>query len=306
MASAITYNCDPIVSEQPTAARQSATPFLLLSQNSDGGWGYAPGQHSIIEPSAAAALALRNDPEAREPYEGALAWIRAAQHRDGGWGLNPKDAQSSWQTAWALLALAYAGVDGTAVEGGTAWLLTAGPAEVGEDRPLESYNEIVEIDGSLRGWPWRPGQASWVEPTALSMLALRAMPSSEQSRACLDEAVAYLQDRRCRGGGWNVGNPMMFGKALPARAHPTAWALLALVRTAPQAIFRDDQTALLADMDRDGGALALAWGLLALAALGTQASLMAERLVALQAPNGSWNDNPYHTATAIMVLRGGF
>jgi hypothetical protein len=297
---------DQIVRNRPASVCQSAGSFLLTSQNGDGGWGYAPGQHSVIEPTAAAALALSSDPQARVSYERALGWIQAAQRSDGGWGINPRDKQSGWQTAWALLALAHADVEGKAVERGIAWLLTVGPSEEGDDEPTERYDRILEIDPNLRGWPWRPGEASWVEPTALSMLALQAVPSSEQIRVCLNQSVTYLHDRRCQGGGWNVGNPMMFGRALPARAHPTAWVLLALARVAPQTIMPEDEAALLADMERDGGALALAWGVLALAALGTEDSALTGRLVALQASNGSWNENPYQTAAALMALQGGF
>ncbi|MFC2036608.1 hypothetical protein ACFLYD_01380 [Chloroflexota bacterium] len=284
-------------------ARQSAVSFLVVSQNGDGGWGYAPGQHSVLEPTAAAALALSGDPSARDSYERALGWIQVAQHRDGGWGFNPEDGEGSWQTAWALLALAPAGVARGAADRGAAWLLAVETFDLG-DAP--NFQEVLAIDPTLRGWPWRPGEASFVEPTALAMLALHAVPATGQNRSRLDEAVTYLQDRRCRGGGWNVGNPMMFSKPLPPRAHPTAWVLLALARLAPQAIAHEDQAALLADMERDGGALALAWGVLALTVLGNEQTLMPTRLATLQAPNGGWNENPYHTAVATMALQGGF
>jgi hypothetical protein len=302
----LSTNGDQIVRSQYRTACQAASSFLLTSQNSEGGWGYAPGQQAVVEPTAAAALALSSDPNARESYRRALSWIEAAQHRDGGWGLNPEDGESGWQTAWASLALAHAGVDWGAVDRGAAWLLAAELLDEMHGEDLGSYHENFAVDPNLRGWPWQPGGASFVEPTALAMLALHKVPATEEIRARLDEAVTYLQDRRCRGGGWNVGNPVMFGKAYPPRAHPTAWVLLALARIAPQAIVPEDRVALLADMNTDGGALALAWGVLALTALGTGDTLMTTRLATLQAPNGGWNDNPYHTAAALMALQGGF
>lgn len=291
------------MTSQLRPACQSAASFLLGSQNPDGGWGYAPGQHSVLEPTAAAALALSSDPSARESYERALDWIQVAQGREGGWGLNPEDADGGWQTAWALLALARAGVAPGAVDRGAAWLLAVGTLDLDD---VQDVQEIFAIDPDLRGWPWRPGEASFVEPTALAMLALHAVPATAQIRARLDEAVTYLQDRRCRGGGWNVGNPMMFSKPLAPRACPTAWVLLALARLAPQAILEEDQLALLDDMEWDGGALALAWGVLALSVLGNEDPLMTARLAALQAPGGGWNENPYHTAVAAMAFQGDF
>ena len=116
--------------------------------------------------------------------------------------------------------------------------------------------------------------------------------------------MSYLTDRRCAGGGWNFGNPVMLGAGLPPRAHPTAWALLALARLKPDAIRAEDMTALRAEMARDGGALALGLGLLALRTLGEDDGSSAARLALLQLPDGSWNGNPYHTAVALLAARG--
>ena len=116
--------------------------------------------------------------------------------------------------------------------------------------------------------------------------------------------MRYLTDRRCAGGGWNFGNPVMLGANLPPRAHPTAWALLALAQQRRDAIRQEDVAALRAEMAHDGGALALGWGLLALAALGEEDAGATARMAGLQATDGSWNGNPYHTAVAIMARRG--
>jgi hypothetical protein len=37
-----------------------------------------------------------------------------------------------------------------------------------------------------------------------------------------------LYDRACPGGGWNAGNPLVYGVPGVPRMGPTAWALLAL------------------------------------------------------------------------------
>jgi len=41
-------------------------------------------------------------------------------------------------------------------------------------------------------------------------------------------AEAMLYDRMCVGGGWNCGNPMVYGVPGEAQVSTTAWALLAL------------------------------------------------------------------------------
>lgn len=41
-----------------------------------------------------------------------------------------------------------------------------------------------------------------------------------------------LYDRMCRGGGWNSGNPLVYGVNGEPRVSPTVWALLALQRHA--------------------------------------------------------------------------
>jgi hypothetical protein len=286
----------------PSTALEAAESFLLASQNADGGWGYAPGQASTVEATAAVVMASQGDASLAEARDRALQWLRGAQHRDGGWGLNAGDPESGWETAWAVLALAGA-ADGDAARRGADWLLAVEPQEF-EDAMLAEAREVLAIDVSLTGWPWLPGQASWVEPTALALLALSVLPEADAPAARLDEAVRYLTDRRCAGGGWNFGNPVMLGASLPPRAHPTAWALMALTRLRRDVIRPEDITALRAEMASDGGALALGLGALALRGLGEDDAGAASRLLALQAADGSWNENPYHTAIAMMALRG--
>jgi hypothetical protein len=277
--------------------------FLLRTENPDGGWGYATGQPTCVEPTAAVALALRDTPEAANAGARAVRWLCLAQHSDGGWGLQADDVQSGWQTAWAVLALAGTASGKAAAQRGAGWLLALQPPAV-EDAQAAQGKEMLAIDVSLNGWPWMPGQASWVEPTALALLALHALPDAGAPAHRLDEAVRCLTDRRCAGGGWNFGNPVMLGSSLPPRAHPTAWALMALTKLRSGAVRSEDITALRAEMASDGGALALGLGLLALRILGEAQDDASARLSALQAADGGWNANPFHTAIAIMGERG--
>jgi hypothetical protein len=284
----------------------SATSFLAETLNPGGGWGYGPGHGSNIEATAAVAVASAGDPAIAALHEGAVAWLQAAQNADGGWGFAKDDPQSGWMTAWAVLALAERGAGGVseAVDRGAAWLLRTqalDPATSATAEELQQAKTLHGMDLTLRAWPWLPGQASFVEPSSMALWALMGVPSSPAIRARADQVVRYLVDRRCQPAGWNVGNPMMFSRSFPPRACPTAWTLLALAQAAPEAIRPEDIVALRADMHLDGGALALAWGLCALHALGQEDVAAAARLATLQAPDGSWGSNPYFTAMALMA-----
>jgi hypothetical protein len=84
-------------------------------------------------------------------------------------------------------------------------------------------------DNSLQAWSWTEGTFSWVEPTALCMLALKkagAMDAAARTR--LLEAEALLLNRVCDQGGWNYGNAEALGQDLRPYVPTTALALLAM------------------------------------------------------------------------------
>jgi len=286
-------------------ASSAALAFLLSTQNQDGGWGYGAGEISILEPTAAALLALGNYDSGgvvKARHRG-IEWICTAQHADGGWGINHQDDQGTWQSAWAVWALAQLNaLDNGALERGVQWLLNVKALSLDDDDLQKEFREIYAIDSTLRGWSWLPNEMAWTEPTALAMVALESVPATSQIKDRLDEAARYIQDRRCERGGWNVGAPFMLGAAMPPRANPTAWSLLALAGFAPEAIFSDDVAAMRLEMHSDGGVLALGWGLVALHALGEDDAKARAQLLARQEPGGGWMHSPYQTAVAMMAL----
>ncbi len=285
---------------------QSALDFLLAAQDASGGWGYAPTHASCVEPTAAVLISLLPASQAGEAVRRAVAWLEMGQHEDGGWGLNPKDGESNWQTAWATLALGRSGQASSRVRRGIEWLLNTPALQFTDTETLQAANRVAKIDMSLRGWPWEPGDAPWVEPTALAVLALQQAGYTAANTPSLEEALHYLVDRRCPGGGWNVGNPVMFDEVLPAHAHPTAWSLLALLQLERNSIQPADVSLLKEEMLDDGGIMALAWGLIALHALGDDLPEAQEILRTRQQSNGSWQDNPYLTALGRLALEGGW
>jgi hypothetical protein len=277
---------------------KSAISFLFSAQNTDGGWGYRLKQDSAVEPTSAALLALRAIPSADYSFRRGVNWLKDAQHGDGGWGFSARDIDSAWQTAWAVLALLRCGQEGEISGRGVKWLLGVSTFQ---DKK-KNTQKIEKI--SMSGWPWLPGEAVWIEPTALAILALDSVPDLRIANDRIKAALRYIQDQRCFEGGWNVGAPGTLNSALPARAHPTAWVLLALLHKTPKAFHSEDIHALRSEMHRDGGASALAWGLLALRTLKEDDKMGEARLTAMQGENGGWDDNPYITAVALMAMRG--
>ena len=161
-------------------------------------------------------------------------WLLGAQRADGSWPAFPGQPQGCWVTSIAAHALLRQGGAQNAV-GARPALAPEGVA--GRGHPLVAAAPdpisfpLARQDSSLRGWSWTPGTASWVEPTAHALLFLRSLPAEmlpPQAAKRRQLAERMLFDRMCPGGGWNSGNPLVYGVAGVPRIGPTAWALLAL------------------------------------------------------------------------------
>jgi hypothetical protein len=213
-------------------------PFLEDSQNADGGWGYHAHEESRVEPTCWSLLALAGLPNAF-PHASirtrACDWLLQNQLPDGSWPSAPGLTKSAWVTPLACLALREQGTATDSVSRGMLWLGDAWPGEGGWWWRLRTRlfgkDSTVRQNLSLRGWSWTKGTSSWVEPTSFALLALRHVPrtvklTTLEPRRKLAEAM--LLDRMCPGGGWNCGNPMVYGAAGQPLVGPTVWALLAL------------------------------------------------------------------------------
>ncbi|MBN2147677.1 MAG: terpene cyclase/mutase family protein [Anaerolineales bacterium] len=281
----------------------SAIDFLLQAQADAGGWGYFPNQKPVVEPTAAALLALHAYEATQAALSVGIAWLASTQNVDGGWGYNAEDTESNWHTAWAVLALQRMGNHLNRLLRGLAWLESVQTSELARD-DFSNTAVLDEADPAVLCWSWLPGEATWIEPTALAVLAWQGADQSPTIARRFQAAVSFFEERRCPGGGWNVGNPVMFDTPLPPRSQQTALALLALRQLDRQKICPEDIHALRTDMRLDGKALALAWGNLALEGLGEDHAEDAESLDALQEEDGGWEGNVYTTAVALMAARG--
>jgi hypothetical protein len=217
---------------------ETCLPFLRNAQNSDGGWGFHPASQSRVEPSCWALLALIHSPSAEttDAVKRGLAFVLAGQLPDGSWPSTAEQRIGCWVTSLACWALLSAGDSAqAAVAKGLRWLCDDWPADSAPWRrflaSFSSEPDIFPINNSYRGWGWTPRTSSWVEPTSFALLALERAPaelrpSIAQRRRRLAEAMLF--DRMCPGGGWNCGNPRVYGVAGEPLVVPTVLALLAL------------------------------------------------------------------------------
>jgi hypothetical protein len=217
-------------------------PFLRAAQNKDGGWGFRPGSPSRSEPSAWALLALLGQESTGETEQaaplnevqhGAFRFLRATQLPDGSWPSSQGQNVGCWATSLATWALLPDPESRTAVTAGLRWICGDWP----KDSSLVwrmirlILRRNVSHNASLRGWGWTPGTASWIEPTAFALIALRQapaelLPPGAERRRELGKSLIY--DRMCPAGGWNCGNPVVYGVPGEPLVEPTVWALLAL------------------------------------------------------------------------------
>ena len=209
---------------------ESRLEFLRLHQNSDGGWGYFPGRESRVEPTCYALRAIRPTDAA---FQSGVSFLAARQDKSGGLTPGANIPGATWVTQLAFPLLKQGNLDRPRLESAANWILNTEGAEGGiMQRLLHSMGKSkVDQDPKLRGWPWRPDNNSWVEPTAHGLIALHWMNDLAPEagiRYRRDVATRMLLDRRCLDFGWNYGNKKVLGEVLPAYPETTGLALLGL------------------------------------------------------------------------------
>jgi hypothetical protein len=204
--------------------------------------GYQRNGLPATEPTCLASIALAQSGYA-QPALQALQWLGSIQSDDGSLGPALGVQSPGWATALAILARSHVersgsndalGLIGCAnlpgdnrptaagqfrLEGAVQWLLAAKGTTIPRSKEMAHNSMLV-------GWPWVIGTHSWVEPTALAVLALKSMGEERHSRT--REAVSLLYDRLLPEGGCNYGNTTVLGQTLRPHVQPTGLTLLAL------------------------------------------------------------------------------
>jgi hypothetical protein len=217
---------------------RSCLLWLERAQNRDGGWGFAPGSLSRVEPTSWALLALqefRSSVSGDRAVPGGLCFLQDAQLGDGSWPAVVGQNKGCWVTSMACWALCRRPEASRAIARGLRWLTEEWPGDSGLWwrflRRLTATRRVEARNDAFCGWSWTARTASWVEPTSYAVLALGASPPDlvpAKARLRLQLADSMLYERMCPGGGWNCGNPMVYGVPGRPQVGPTVWALLAL------------------------------------------------------------------------------
>jgi len=254
------------VKSDPRTARASLLSRLAQLRNADGGWPYYRGRQSRLEPTCWAMLAT-GVPVDATPL---ARWTTGS-----GLLVEPSTGQVNY--AFNGLAALAIGADPrrppALVPGVVAGLVAAKGVAV-------EASPVIQLDTSLQGWSWIPETFTWVEPTAWCMLALKRWPGDPASTSArIEEAERVMRDRVCPGGGWNFGNGIVYGHALPAHVPPTAVGVLALQDRTKSPVVTDAIRFLERHALGEGSTTALALTTLAFAALGRPTASVIEALI---------------------------
>ncbi len=178
-------------------------------------------------------LALNGTPGAEAALDRAWNLVRSWQLADGSVRTGAEILDGTWVTALVVTLASVRGVHDENVGRAVAWLLRVVGAEHNLAMRAFSYFNLLKtrLDVSHEGWPWRNGNASWIEPTALTLVALKKaaahFPSAKLDRR-VKEGEQLVLARRCSDGGWNCGNPNVLNFDLPSYPESTGLALIGL------------------------------------------------------------------------------
>ncbi len=211
---------------------ESRLEFLRASQNPDGGWSYFPGKGSWLEPTTYAMLALHgtgSDPV----LDRAWKLVRSWQRPDGSFRPSSEVNDGTWVTAQAVTLASIRGVNDQNTHSAVDWLLRVVGAEHNMWTRTGSFLHLIKarLDVSHEGWPWRDGNATWIEPTAHTLVALKKVARRYRTADVekrIQDGEELILSRRCTDGGWNYGTPNMLYFDLPSYPETTALALLGL------------------------------------------------------------------------------
>lgn len=206
---------------QEMRALQHAVKAIALRKLPDGGFGYGEGGSFSPEATAWAVMALAASEKHRDIARGACDRLADGQLSDGRVSaVNGFDA-AAWPTALSILAWKCVQGYRQPLDAGLRFLLSF----KGKHQPKGAHSPAGH-DTSIVGWPWIERTHSWIEPTCMSMLALKANGYNNHPRT--RQAARMVMDRQLSGGGWNYGNTTVFGQKLLPMPENTGQALCAL------------------------------------------------------------------------------
>lgn len=232
-------------------------------------WGYHATGAAASEPTALAALALL----AHHRFSAAnraLDWLAKTQSDQGYVSVFRQVDEPHWPTSLAILA----------------WNTAARMRERDDNINLDSYQshqsaaidwllsiqgrtlpqpKFFQHDTTIVAWPWVAGTHSWVEPTAMAVMALKSVGFGKHGRT--RAAIRLLVDRLLPGGGCNYGNTVVMGSPLRPHLQPTGIALTAIQQeTVANQRLQKSVDYLRHSIDASTPSISLSWSLIGLSA----------------------------------------
>lgn len=240
------------------------SPYLEELQKralNEGGFGLHAGREYRPDATAWAILAIDAAGIRTDIVERARKRLADSQKSDGRVCVSVEHPEAFWPTPLAVLAWhgsqAYREPQSRAVR----FLIAINGRHF-----ARTPDSPITHDTSLRGWPWIAETHSMVEPTALTLLALRMTGHEDHERA--REAVRMLMDRQLPKGGWNYGNTELYGQELNPQPENTGLALCALSDLVSRSDVQRSIDFLGSRIHQIRTPLSLGWGILGLGTWG--------------------------------------
>jgi hypothetical protein len=259
--------------------------FLESRALPEGGFPAKNGEPFRSDATAWAILALSRLAPGHSLLGPARDRLTTAQDPDGRVSISREHEEAFWPTALSVLAWHGSQAHEPHCSRGVQFLLkTRG------HHWSKASDEPMGHDPSIQGWPWIDSTHSWIEPTALSILALRVAGHGQHDR--VPEAIRMMLDRQLSHGGWNYGNTTVYGRELHPMPESTGAALACLAGQVEQGTVARSLDYLQGEVDRLRTPVSLGWGLLGLSAWDlwpSNGAALVERCLANQARYGEYD-----------------
>jgi len=252
----------------------------------EGGFSARDGDSFRSEATAWAILAMSRSVPNHPLVGPARDRLATAQGLDGRVSMSKEHEEAFWPTALSVLAWHGSQAHESQSIRGVQFLLKI----TGHHWRKGGGDDPIGHDPGIPGWPWIDGTHSWVEPTVLSVLALRVAGHGQHDR--VREGIRLILDRQLPHGGWNYGNTMVYGRELHPMPESTGAALAGLAGQAEQGTVARSLDYLQGVVGQLRTPISLGWGLLGLAAWDRWPSngvVLVERCLANQTRYGEYD-----------------
>ena len=279
-----------------SSLRANSRIALLRRVLVEGGFSEKSGGEFQVDSTAWSILALSACEGPDELLDRARHCLMREQLADGRLCVGKAHPASFWPTSLAILSWQDSEACREAQQRAIRFLLDTTGRHFPRTPDLPSAHDTV-----LKGWPWVGDTHSWIEPTAMGVMALRAVGHGQHDR--VKEAVRMMLDRQLPHGGWNYGNALVYGTELRPMPESTGAALAGLAGLVARDAVRGSLTYLQHEVTRLRTPISLGWSLLGMAAWQqspSNAAALVDRCLANQERYGE-----YETSALCLLVLGG-